>query len=131
MSRDLSSSSPGGLRDGLYKLWRHFTSPFSETTKKTGAFWIDGKPIYRIVVDLGALPSSAAKDVAHGLTGIGEVVSLSGVANDSAAAAFVKALPLPSDVIALAIDATNVTVTTASDLTAYEQAYAVVDYTLA
>lgn len=131
MSRELSSSSPGGMRDGLYKLWRKFTGYFSESAQQTGHFWIDGKPIYRKVLDLGALPSSTSKTVAHGLTGIGEIVSLSGAANDSAASAFVKALPLPNDVVALAIDTTNVTATTASDLTAYEQCYAVIDYTLA
>ena len=130
MSRELSLSSPSGLRDGLFKLWRKFTAAFSTTAGQTGQFWIDGKPIYRKVVDLGALPDSTTKDVAHGLTGIGEIVGLRVVANDSAAGAFVKATIQPSEVDGLVIDVTNVKLSTAGDMTAYEQAYAVIDYTL-
>lgn len=131
MSRELSRSSPSSRLDAIYKLWRKFTAYFSETAGQTGHFWIDNKPIYRKVIDLGALPDSTSKNVAHSLTGLGEIVDLRGVANDSSGGDFVKALPLPNDVVALAIDTTNVTVTTASDLTAYEQAYAIIDYTLA
>lgn len=130
MSRELSLASPSSLRDGLYKLWRKFTAAFSTTAHQTGQFWVDGKPIYRKVVDLGALPNNTTKSVAHGLTGLGEIVSLGGIAIDDATA-FAAAFPLPSDVVGLAIDTTNVDVTTASDLTAYDQAYAIVEYTLA
>lgn len=130
MSRELSLASPSSLRDGLYKLWRKFTSAFSTTAHQTGQFWIDGKPIYRKVVDLGALPDTTTKNVAHGLTGIGEIVSLGGIAIDDASE-FAAALPLPNDVVALSIGTTNVSVVTASDLSGYDQAYAVVEYTLA
>jgi len=130
MSRELSMSSPGALRDGLYKLWRKFTQPNSTTAIQTGKFWIDGKPIYRKVIDMGALASSGATTVAHGLAGISEVVSLSGVANDIAAGAFVKALPIPNDVLPMTMGVTNIVITSASDLTAYEQCYAIVEYTL-
>jgi len=123
-------SSPGALRDGLYKLWRKFTQPNSTTAIQTGKFWIDGKPIYRKVIDMGALASSGATTVAHGLAGISEVVSLSGVANDIAAGAFVKALPIPNDVLPMTMGVTNIVITSASDLTAYEQCYAIVEYTL-
>jgi len=123
-------SSPGALRDGLYKLWRKFTQPNSTTAIQTGKFWIDGKPIYRKVIDMGALASSGATTVAHGLAGISEVVSLSGVANDIAAGAFDKALPIPNDVLPMTMGVTNIVITSASDLTAYEQCYAIVEYTL-
>lgn len=129
MSRELSLSSPSSLRDGLYKLWRKFTAAFSTSGQQTGQFWVDGKPIYRKVIDFGALPLTTTKNVAHGLTGVAEIVSLSGIAIDDATT-FASALPLPSEVTALTIDTTNVSVTTASDLTAYDQAYVVVEYTL-
>lgn len=131
MSRELSLSSPSSIRDSLFKLWRKFTAAFSETAHQTGQFWIDGKPVYRKVIDFGALPNATTKSVAHGLTGIGEIVSLRAIANDSAASAFVKALPMPTQLDSLAIDTTNVTIVTSADLTAYEQAYAVIEYTLA
>lgn len=131
MSRELSLSSPSGLRDGLYKLWRKFTAPNSETALKTGAHWIDDKPIYRKIVDMGALANTAAKSVAHGITGIGEVVMLSGIANDNTGS-WNATLAVPNDLqTTMTMDSTNVTITSASDLTAYDQAYAIIEYTLA
>ena len=37
---------------------------FSSAETKTGATWIDGKPIYRVVVDLGGMPNANDKTVA-------------------------------------------------------------------
>ena len=130
MSRELSLASPASLRDGLYKLWRKFTAPNSTSAIKTGAHWVDNKPIYRKVIDMGSLASSGATTVAHGISGISEVVSLTGIANDLAAGAFVKALPIPNDVLPMTMGVANVVITSASDLTAYEQCYAVIEYTL-
>jgi hypothetical protein len=131
MSRELSLSAPSTMRDGLYKLWRKFTASFSETAGKTGQFWIDDKPIYRKVLELGALVNTGATTKAHGLTGLFEVVSLQGVAVDIAGGAFVKARSVPSAEILLIMDTTNVVATTTADLTAYETAYVIIDYTLA
>lgn len=131
MSREMSLASPSSLRDGLYKLWRKFTASNSTTAIQTGKHWIDNKPIYRKVIDMGALVNAGATTVAHGLSGIGEVVSLTGVANDIATGAFVKALPLPTQIDSLTMGITNVVLTTTTDLTAYEQCYVVIEYTLA
>ena len=53
---------------------------YSTTEVKTNKVWIDGRPIYRKVVDTGALPNSTTKTVAHGLTNVREVVSIAGIA---------------------------------------------------
>ena len=44
---------------------------YSTTETKTNKVWIDGKPIYRKVVDCGALPSSASlKSTPHGISNV-------------------------------------------------------------
>ena len=53
---------------------------FSANEIPTGARWIDGKQIYRKVIDIGALPNNATKSVNHGIVGLGQVVRLWGIA---------------------------------------------------
>jgi hypothetical protein len=43
----------------------------------------DGKPVYRIVLDFGPLPNAQARDMAHGITDLDEVVMIEGVARDT------------------------------------------------
>lgn len=45
----------------------------------TGKTWIDGKPIYRKVVDIGNLPNATTKDVAHNISNFGQLVKVYGV----------------------------------------------------
>ena len=40
---------------------------YSTDEVETGMYWIDGKPIYRKVINCGALPNNAAKDTAHNI----------------------------------------------------------------
>ena len=42
----------------------------------TGKTWIDGKKIYRKVVEFGALPNATSKDVAHGISNLDYIVSI-------------------------------------------------------
>lgn len=42
-------------------------SKYSTTEQKIGT-WINGKPLYRKVVNLGNLPNATSKSVSHGLT---------------------------------------------------------------
>lgn len=55
---------------------------YSTSEVLTGETWIDGKPIYRKVVDIGSLPNNATKTVAHGITGISQVITLRGMVTD-------------------------------------------------
>lgn len=50
---------------------------------KTGATWINGKPIYRKVVEFGYLPNAGSKSIPHGITGIEQVVRLDAIATGS------------------------------------------------
>ena len=47
---------------------------YSTTEQLTGGKWIDGKPIYVKVVDLGHLPNSATKTVNHNISNIDKII---------------------------------------------------------
>lgn len=53
---------------------------YSTSEQDTGCKWIDGKPIYKKTVDTGALPNNTSKQVAHGVSNLDIIVSLSGSA---------------------------------------------------
>lgn len=46
------------------------------TDERVVGTWIDGKPIYRKVVEFGALPNATSKDVAHGISNLDYIVSI-------------------------------------------------------
>lgn len=146
MTREMQDK-PGALRDALYKLWRKFRHSFSSTEILTGSVWIDGKPIYRKVLDTGALPDTDTSDVAHGIVGIGTVVSLRGGATngtlqltlphpgghilhnvDEGGAALYTILVAS---IGITIDATEVHLTSYEDVSTYDESFVVIEYTKA
>jgi hypothetical protein len=53
---------------------------FTTGEQLTGETWIDGKPIYHKVIDIGALPNAAEKQVAHGIANFNDLVRLEGLA---------------------------------------------------
>ncbi len=54
------------------------------TTETVIGKWIDGKPIYRKVVDFGALPNATTKSVNHNISNIDNWVNVSALASSSA-----------------------------------------------
>lgn len=93
------------------------------------------RPVYRKVVDFGALPNAALKSVAHGIVGIGatfRVTRTYGGATDPVAFIFLP-LPYSSPVLANNIelnwDAVNVNITTGANYTAYTATTVVLEYT--
>ena len=56
---------------------------YSTNEVKTNKVWIDGKPIYRKVIDIGNLPNATTKFISHNITNLGKVIRLYGFANDS------------------------------------------------
>ncbi len=51
---------------------------YSTSEVDTGYKWIDGKPIYKKTVSFGSLPNSTSKSVAHGISGISNVIEFKG-----------------------------------------------------
>jgi len=91
------------------------------------------RPVWRYVVAFGALPNTSSKSVAHGLN-INKAYTgahIYAVATDTTG---LKQIPIPyasasgADNIQLDIDATNVTITTASDRTNFDICNVVWEY---
>lgn len=101
---------------------------YSTTEQKTGGTWIDGKPIYRKVVDCGALPNNTTKNVAHNIENIGWVVKYIGVASNGS-----EWLHLPasftSSSVGLSVNSTNVILLTYSNRTSYTSTFVTIEYT--
>lgn len=104
---------------------------YSTSEMLTGDIWVDGKPIYRKVINFGALPNGTF-EAAHGITGIYAVISLRGVAYNSSTGA---ALPVPNtdeagtdDVELKMTSDDKVSITTTADLVAYNRTYVIIEY---
>lgn len=103
---------------------------YSTTEVKTNKVWIDDKPIYRKVVELGNLPNSTSKQVAHNISDYDVVTSLSGTAIDTTDK---TVFPLPratgdNNYINLHMTSTNIIVSDGVNRTTFV-GYAVVEYT--
>jgi hypothetical protein len=105
--------------------------------KTRGADGVDGsyRPIYRMTVNFGALPNTATKSVAHGITGIAAPWSFTriyGTASDTTAQTYI---PIPyasttalANNIEITVDATNVNIITAANYSAYDTTYVILEY---
>lgn len=104
---------------------------YSTSEVNTGAKWIDGKPIYRKVVDFGYLPNNVSKTVAHGISGISSVIQTYGIIRNTRLDYW---LPLPfssktsTNVVGLSIVGSNIQITTGADRTE-ETAIVILEYT--
>lgn len=103
---------------------------YSTAEQNTGRLWIDGRTIYRKEVNLGFLTNATPKSVAHGISNLSTVVSLSAFATNGTVF-----LPLPlarynnfASQIGLYADTTNIVVEPGNDRTAYT-GYVVIEYT--
>ena len=94
-------------------------SSYSTSEVKTSATWIDGKPIYRKTINIDSLPNATSKNVAHGISSLGIMVDMRGVAFYTNGIS----LPLPfvsisQASISLNSTSTDIVITTANDRTA-------------
>lgn len=83
--------------------------------------WIDGRPIYRKVVDVGALPNNTHKDVAHEITNFDFAIRLYGYAKSESSCLVLPYVTVEDGnyQIALEISDTNVSVWTDYDRSAF------------
>lgn len=77
---DPGEGSPLGNNEfvAVYGLPDFDSGNYSLNEVDTGDTWIDGKPIYKKTVNFGALPNTATKQVAHGITGLDLVIQTYG-----------------------------------------------------
>jgi hypothetical protein len=91
------------------------------------------RQVYRKVINFGALPNTAAKPVAHGLS-VNKAVSFTRIYATATDPVGLTYLPIPyaSPVLAnnieLSVDTTNVTITTGSNRSAFTTCYVVLEY---
>ena len=105
---------------------------YSTTEQKTGGVWIDGKPIYRKVIDCGALPNANVKFVPHNISNFRTIVKIYGIAERIGAT-----LPLPyvtTDAqtnydVAVFVETNNIGIVNYTNMTDYTKSYVVVEYT--
>lgn len=91
------------------------------------------RQVLRKVIDFGALPNAAAKSVAHGIVfdaNFSLIHLYAGATDPVAFTAFEICLasPVLNENIKLAMDATNVIITTAINYTSYTRCYVVIEY---
>jgi hypothetical protein len=112
---------------------------YSYNEQDTGEKWIDGKPVYRKVINCGALPDAASKAIPHNIQNIGDVIEFYGISVRTTG----LFLPLPfaisfppgttTDNIAIQIGSENITIMTGKGgmSTLYTKTWAIVRYTKA
>jgi hypothetical protein len=100
------------------------------TTEQVVGTWIGNKPIYRKVIECGALPNNANKDVTHNIQNLGITIKCNGMAirtSDS------RALTIPDSTpnteIGCGITNTNVYITTHNDRSSFNYSFLVLEYT--
>lgn len=100
------------------------------TTEKVVGTWIDGKPIYRKVIECGSLPNASNKDVAHNIQSLGVTIKCNGMAvrtSDS------RALTIPDSTpnaeIVCGVSNTNVYITTHNDRSTFNNSFLILEYT--
>lgn len=122
------STVPGGYEetDG--------PNDYSATEKVIGK-WIDGKPVYRKVINTGALPDGTTyyswKEVAHGISNLGTVVKIYGSATDGS-----NILPLPhvssaqtAENVRVSLSGTNIFISDGTNRASYTSSYIILEYT--
>lgn len=103
------------------------------TSEKVVGTWIDGKPIYRKVIDFGELPNAGFQNVAHNIKGLDSVICLRGIAktttNNFYPIPFVGNGAMFNNATAtMRINATEVTIATTTDVSSHT-AYVILEYT--
>lgn len=100
---------------------------FSTDEVLTNKVWVDGKAVYRKVVNCGALPNNATKTVAHGIPNPKTILRVHG---------FAVGIPVPCvtttslpENVQLWVDGTNINLRTGTDRTAHNPTWVELEYT--
>lgn len=107
---------------------------YSSSAQATGQTWLDGKPVYQITIDCGALPNSTSKSVPHGIT-LDTLISMSGTAQTEASDSFillpyVGAYTESSFNVQLSLNTTSIIISTTPDMSNYTKSYVTITYTV-
>ena len=93
---------------------------YSTNEVDTGAKWINGDAIYKKTVNIGNLPNNTTATTAHGISNFSTLVKLEGNFTDGTNSAPIPyAAPTAAKSVQAYADATNVTIGTGEDRSAY------------
>ncbi len=109
-----------------------FISNTYSTTEAIVGAWIDGKPIYRKVVNTGTLPNNTTKDVLHNISNLKRAIQVKGYAyrsSDNFTLPLPTASPTASASILTGVYGNYVRITTGTDRSGFTESYVAVDYT--
>lgn len=104
---------------------------YSQNEIDTGKIWIDGKKIYRKVINCGTLPNNSTKRVPINITNINEVINLIATASASAENLTIS-LPfynINGDIVTVYKQNDNIILASNLDVTYYEKCFAILEYT--
>lgn len=112
----------------------NYIDTYSTSEVKTNKVWIDGKPIYRKVVDVGNIPDTTSKSIAHNIANIGTIIICEGRAVANTTAKTSIGLPYvntDSSTVCIQVYAnvTNVVVKTASGSWINYVGFVILEYT--
>ena len=104
---------------------------YSLEETKTNKVWIDGKPIYRKVINFGALPNNEKKQITHGIQNVKMFVGGSAMATNGNTTFF---LPLASPAavtsnVYFIETAGYVEIMTGNDRSSFATCYVILEYT--
>ena len=102
--------------------------------EKIVGIWIDGKPIYRKVINTGVLPNKTSKTVNHNIDNIDFITNYYGMAYRAADDTFIRLPFVQSEQslnfqVAMFIDKTIISLVTASDRSGFTVSYVILEYT--
>ena len=105
---------------------------YSTEEINTGKKWIDGKPIYRKIIDCGALLNNTIKTVAHNISNLDFIIFLNGTSYSSTTGNYFP-LPYAADslqaIVKIWATDTNIYLQTTADRTDYTITYVTIEYT--
>jgi hypothetical protein len=102
---------------------------YATTEQLTGGKWIDGKPIYRKVVDFGALPNASQKSVNHGISNLGQVIKCDVISTNGSSYWPLPYASLNSIASQVTCQVNRTTVQIATGTNNSETAYFIIEYT--
>lgn len=116
--------------NNVYREYAPQNEIYSTSETRIGT-WL-GKPLYRKIIDFGALPNNTDKSVALGISNLELIITMNGVANRPGG----NKMPIPtvsstlSGMIYIYIDASlNLHIVTGEDRSSYTKTYITIEYT--
>lgn len=104
---------------------------YSQNETDTGKIWIDGKKIYRKVVNCGVLPNDAEKEIPHNIKDYDTFLTIRGIAIYKEANSFIS-LPFSAineESIKITVLGDNIVIGTYIARNYFKESYAILEYT--